>query len=269
VTDVWVCACVCAESDDGVSVYVGLRNANLCTLGVCDSRSLRYTLSAVDASTDIDSPTSSPSLIHSSHSSHSAAVSAAVALFSDIEDLSSGRISCTSAASWVMGSYVVVLVGLFIPVLLVLVHKSACRAKIPFPRVIGSLSSFVALTFSIVAVAKWFDSCQNTLPALPNFAWKTGYSVAVAIVCIVLLFIGFLLYLWLVYRPAVEEASSPRLLSVSGGEVSSDGYVQTSPQGSWQSFGHPSNGINAARAGQAYNIGHSQQQQPYYPQYGR
>jgi hypothetical protein len=120
-----------------------------------------------------------------------------------------------------------------------------------------------------------FRYCLNNLKWKNGGSLKAGYSVALAILCIVLIFLGLLVYLWLVFRPAPKDGHNQPSGLIPAGHDSSDGYAPASPPGhtlqgaqqGWNNFRQvatPNNLNMAMQAGQAYN----QYNQPPPSQYG-
>jgi hypothetical protein len=84
-----------------------------------------------------------------------------------------GGDSCAMGGAWVIASSIITLVFLIPPLFLLL--TCGC-IRIPFPRVIGMMSSALALIFSCVAVSKWFSNCQNII-LTDGVTVTAGYAV--------------------------------------------------------------------------------------------
>ena len=77
-----------------------------------------------------------------------------------------------------------------------------------------------------------FEGCHNGLDCKSGgCSKKPGYSVALAILTILLAFIGMVFYWWRALRPQVGGVPPPKGQLVDGNAETSDGYAPTSPAG--------------------------------------
>ena len=74
-----------------------------------------------------------------------------------------------------------------------------------------------------------FEGCHNPIEC-GGCSKKPGYSVALAILTIVIAFIGMVFYWWLVLRPQKGVVAKPGGFVDANAETS-DGYAPTSPAG--------------------------------------
>ena len=80
--------------------------------------------------------------------------------------------------------------------------------------------------------ANRFEGCHNGLYCTDAAcSKKPGYSVALAILTIVIAFVGMVFYWWLAIRPQLGGVPSKAGSFVDANAESSDGYAPTSPAG--------------------------------------
>ena len=89
--------------------------------------------------------------------------------------------------------------------------KEMCGRRIPFPRLILQIFSFLSLLLYIVVVATWFEKCSNNANSITWFAGTgahqqlkdcfAGYAVATAIIAIVFSFISYSFGFWRTCSP--------------------------------------------------------------------
>ena len=141
-----------------------------------------------------------------------------------------GNSSCKAAGQGVIAAAVfAILFGL---VSLFFLHadangKSAFGRRIPFPRLILNLFSFLSFLLYIVVVATWFEKCFNDAADIVWFvgtgAHQTlkdcyaGYAVATAIIAVVFSFASYLFAFWRSCSPNKNEAVKQPTVVVSTG----------------------------------------------------
>ena len=77
-----------------------------------------------------------------------------------IQDKYDTGASCADAGGWVIASYVIVIIATIVPLFLML--NCGC-VRVPYPRIIGTATSFAAFVWCIVAVSKWSHSLTHSL----------------------------------------------------------------------------------------------------------
>ena len=94
-----------------------------------------------------------------------------------------------------------------------IVGKQICGRRVPFPRVLLNLFSFLSLTLYIVTVATWYNQCYNTISDIEwpagseNYATNitAGYAIATSIAGIVFSFFAWCLSFWRTCSPNKNE----------------------------------------------------------------
>ena len=94
--------------------------------------------------------------------------------------------------------------------------KAAFGRRIPFPRLILNLFSFLSFLLYIVVTATWFEKCYNGVADITWFVntgahqylkdCYAGYAVATAIIAIVFSFCSYLFAFWRTCSPNKSEA---------------------------------------------------------------
>ena len=111
-----------------------------------------------------------------------------------------------------------------------------------------------------------FEGCHsNVYCANDNCSKKPGYAIALAILIVVLAFVGMVFYWWRVIRPQPGGAMQGKPGGfVDGNAETSDGYGETQPGGQFAGYSSPS---NAQQSG-TYSMGMAALSNPQVQQWG-
>ena len=198
---------------------------------------------------------------------------------SDVLKVGSGEAGskCLAAGQGVIAAATfAMLFGLLSVLLLHYIVSFKERFRIPFPRIVITITSFLSLCLYIVVVATWYEKCHNLFSsgdytfcygACPTDgstgygqpgSLAPGYCVATAIVCVVLSFLAWGVAFWRMCRPGKDEPTSPKASAATSGsgyasQASSSDLGVTSPSaagGSYKAASSPA--ASAPSSGRGY-----------------
>ena len=122
------------------------------------------------------------------------------------EAVGQSDLQCVKAGQGVIAAATFAMLFGLLSIIFLHIHtsfKQWCNCRVPMPRLFIALWSFLSLTLYIVAVATWYSQCHNELQDQPWIFPDTkktataesvtpGYAIALAVLVVVLSFLGWL-----------------------------------------------------------------------------